>query len=231
MCWQATSPEPSGYLCASSSIAGSLPGLLCGWRIANRQRPPHSVLLINQTRQCHSERSAESHVRERNDTLREILRCAQNDSLDRNFMLFFFVLPVKTSPTCPRMGVSVYWLYKRRRTDMNNHLVRSTLHDERKVKGLGLLALYIVVALLIAFIAPHKDLISLYINVLASLSIIGGALGLLIYLARQMNWPLPAFLQVPEHMRDSGWRLFVLSSVAIAMPLLIIFTRSVLLHQ
>lgn len=55
--------------------------------------------------------------------------------------------------------------------------------------------------------------------------------GLLVYLARQMNWPLPSFLQVPENMRDSGWRLFVLSFVAIAMPLLIIFTRSVLLHQ
>ena len=114
---------------------------------------------------------------------------------------------------------------------MNNHLMRSTLLDERKVKGLGLLALYIVVALLIAFIAPHKDLVSLYINVLASLSIIGGLLGLLIYVARQMNWPLPSFLQVPEQMRDSGWRLFALAFVAIAMPLLIIFTRSVLLHQ
>jgi len=114
---------------------------------------------------------------------------------------------------------------------MNNHLMRSTLLDERKVKGLGLLALYLIVALLIAFIAPHKDLVSLYINVLASLSIIGGLLGLLIYVARQMNWPLPSFLQVPEHMRDSGWRLFALAFVAIAMPLLIIFTRSVLLHQ
>ena len=113
---------------------------------------------------------------------------------------------------------------------MNNSM-HSTHLDERKVKGFGLLALYIVVALLIAFMAPHKDLVSLYINVLASLSIIGGLLGLLIYVARQMNWPLPSFLQVPENMRDSGWRLFALAFVAIAMPLLIIFTRSVILHQ
>lgn len=113
---------------------------------------------------------------------------------------------------------------------MNNSM-RATQLDERKVKGLGLLALYIVVALLIAFIAPHKDLVSLYINVLASLSITGGLLGLLIYVARQMNWPMPSFLQVPEHLRDSSWRLCALSFVAIAMPLLIIFTRSVLLHQ
>ena len=114
---------------------------------------------------------------------------------------------------------------------MNNQSMRSTMLDERKVNGLGLLALYLVVAILIAFIAPHKDFVSLYINILASLSIIGGSLGLLIYVARQLNWPLPSFLQVPENMRDSGWRLFSLSLVAIAMPLLIIFTRSVLLHQ
>lgn len=113
---------------------------------------------------------------------------------------------------------------------MNNSM-RSMQLDERKVKGFGLLALYLVVALLIALIAPHKDLISLYINILASLSIIAGLFGLLVYVARQMNWPIPSFLQVPVQMRDSGWRLFVLSFVAIAMPLLIIFTRSVLLHQ
>lgn len=114
---------------------------------------------------------------------------------------------------------------------MNNQFMHSMQLDERKVKGFSMLALYLVVALLIAFLAPHKDFVSLYINILASLSIIGGLLGLLIYVARQMHWPLPSFLQVPENMRDSGWRLFTLSLVAIAMPLIIIFTRSVLLHQ
>ena len=113
---------------------------------------------------------------------------------------------------------------------MNNSM-HSTHLDERKVKGLGLLAIYIVVALLIAFIAPHKDVVSLYINVLASLSIIGGLLGLLIYAARHMHWPLPTFLQVPENMRDSSWRLFALALVAIAMPLLITSTPTFLWHQ
>ena len=114
---------------------------------------------------------------------------------------------------------------------MNNQQYQSTMSHLKTVKGLSLLALYLVVAILIAFIAPHRDFVALYVNILASLSIIGGLLGLLIYLARQMNWPLPSFLQVPENMRDSGWRLFALSFVAIAMPLLIIFIRSVLLHQ
>src|ERR1700730_4763039 len=114
---------------------------------------------------------------------------------------------------------------------MNHQQYQSTILQHKKAQGLGLLALYLVFAILIAFIAPHRDFISLYVNILASLSIIGGLLGLLIYFARQKNWPLPSFLQVPENMRDSGWRLFALSFVAIAMPLLIIFIRSVLLHQ
>ena len=114
---------------------------------------------------------------------------------------------------------------------MNNQQFQPTMPHQRSIKGLGLLALYFVVAILIAFIAPHKDFIALYVNILASLSIIGGLFCLLIYFARQMNWPLPTFLQVPERMRDSSWRLLALSFVAIAMPLLIIFTRSVLLHQ
>jgi len=114
---------------------------------------------------------------------------------------------------------------------MNNQQFQPTMPHQRTMKGWGLLALYFVVALLIAFIAPHKDFIALYVNILASLSIIGGLFCLLIYLARQMNWPLPTFLQVPEKMRDSSWRLLALSFVAIAMPLLIIFTRSVLLRQ
>jgi hypothetical protein len=115
---------------------------------------------------------------------------------------------------------------------MNHQQFQSTILQHKKVQGLGLLALYLVFAILIAFVAPHRDFISLYVNILASLSIIGGLLGLLIYFARQMNWPfLPSFLQVPVYMRDNSWRLLALSFVAIAMPLLLIFTRSVLFHQ
>lgn len=114
---------------------------------------------------------------------------------------------------------------------MSNQQFQRIISDQRLLKGLGLLALYFVFCIIIAFIAPHKDLVALYINILASLSITGGVLCLLIFLARQMHWPLPAFLKVPESMRDSNWRLLALSCVAIVMPLLIIFTRSVLLHQ
>ena len=114
---------------------------------------------------------------------------------------------------------------------MNNQPYSSTMPHQRTVVGFSLLALYFVVSIIVALIAPHKDVVSLYVNLLASLSIIGGVLGLYIYFARQLRWPLPSFLQVPENMRDSSWRLLALTLAAIAMPLLIIFTRSVLLHQ
>ena len=114
---------------------------------------------------------------------------------------------------------------------MNNQQFQSTIAQHRTATAVCLIALYVFVALIIALIAPHKDFVGFYVNILASLSIIGGLLGLLVSVARQKNWPLPSFLQVPEEMRDSGWRLFALSLAAIAMPLLIIFTRSVLLHQ
>src|SRR5258708_13644805 len=114
---------------------------------------------------------------------------------------------------------------------MNNQLFQLTPSRRRTVIGLGLLALYLVVSIIIALIAPHKDFASLYINILASLAIIGGLLGLLIFIARQQNCPLPSFLQLPEHRRDQNCRLLALSLAAIAMPLLVIFTRNVLLHQ
>ena len=114
---------------------------------------------------------------------------------------------------------------------MNNQPFSSTMPHQRTVVGFSLLALYFVVSIIVALIAPHKDVVSLYVNLLASLSIIGGLLGLYIYFARQLHWLLPSFLRVPENMRDSSWRLLALTLAAIAMPLLIIFTRSVLLHQ
>ena len=113
---------------------------------------------------------------------------------------------------------------------MNNSPMQSTMTQQKTI-GFSLLAFYFIVSIIVALIAPHRDVVALYVNILASLAIIGGISGLLIYLARQLHWPLPEFLQVPEGMRDSSWRLLALSLAAIAMPLLIIFTRSVLLHQ
>jgi len=96
---------------------------------------------------------------------------------------------------------------------------------------LCLIVIYLIVSIMIGLLAPHQDFASLYINILASAAIIGGILGLLIYLARQLDFPLPTFLQIPEGMRDQNWRLLYMSLAAIALPLLIILTRSVLFHQ
>ena len=96
---------------------------------------------------------------------------------------------------------------------------------------LCLIAIYLIISIIIGLAAPHADFASLYINILASLAIIGGVLGLLVYLARQLGFPLPSFLQIPEDMRDQNWRLLFMSLAAIAIPLLVMLTRSILFHQ
>ena len=96
---------------------------------------------------------------------------------------------------------------------------------------LCLITIYLIVSIMIGLLAPSQDFASLSINILASAAIIGGMLGLLIYLARQLGWPLPSFLQIPEAMRDQNWRLLSMSLAAIAMPLLVILTRSIVFHQ
>lgn len=116
---------------------------------------------------------------------------------------------------------------------MNNqpYQHQQTTPRQRLTIGMGLLVGYLLVSLIIGFILPHKDFASLYVNILASVAILGGVCGLYIYLARQQNWPLPSILQVSEGDRDANWRLLFMSLAAIAFPFLIIFTRSVLLHQ
>ena len=114
---------------------------------------------------------------------------------------------------------------------MNNSPYSSLSPLRRWTIVLSLIAIYLIVSIMIGLLAPHPDFASLYINILASLAIIGGMLGLLIYLARQLNFPLPSFLQIPEGMRDQNWRLLFMSLAAIALPLLIILTRRALFHQ
>ena len=114
---------------------------------------------------------------------------------------------------------------------MNNQPYSSFSPLRRRTIALCLIAIYLIVSIIIGLLAPHPDFASLYIHILTSIAIIGGMLGLLIYLARQLDFPLPSFLQIPESMRDQNWRLLFMSLAAIAIPLLVILTRSVLLHQ
>ena len=114
---------------------------------------------------------------------------------------------------------------------MNNSPYSSLSPLRRWTIVLSLIAIYLIISIIIGLLAPHPDFASLYINILASLAIIGGMLGLLIYLARQLNFPLPSFLQIPEAMRDQNWRLLFMSLAAIAIPLLVILTRRALFHQ
>jgi len=106
----------------------------------------------------------------------------------------------------------------------------ATTAQYRFAIGLSLAAVFLFVSITIGLLAPHGDSISLYRNVLASVAILAGCLGLLIFAARQLGWELPSFLMVPEGMRDQNWRLLVMSLIAIALPLIVIMTQSLLFH-
>jgi hypothetical protein len=108
---------------------------------------------------------------------------------------------------------------------------QTTTTFQGRLAGIGLFASYCMVALAIAFLVPHKDFVTFYMNVLASFSMLGGVLGLVLVLFRLLRWPLPSFLKVPEEERDTRWRLLALALIAIAMPLLMIVVRHGLLHQ
>ncbi len=96
--------------------------------------------------------------------------------------------------------------------------------------GLGFLALFLLVSLVIGLFALHGDFLLIYRNILASIAILVGLLGLFVYLARQFGWVLPSFLQVPEERRDQNWRLLAMSLAAIAFPVLMIITQQLLFH-
>ena len=106
----------------------------------------------------------------------------------------------------------------------------STLPQYQLAVGLSLVAVFLFVSIGIGLLAPHGDSISLFRNVLASVAILAGCLGLLIFAARQLGWFLPSFLMVPEEMRDQNWRLLVMSLIAIAIPIIVIMTQSLLFH-
>lgn len=97
--------------------------------------------------------------------------------------------------------------------------------------GFSLFALFLVAALIAMLFTPHGDVILLFRNVLVSAAILIGVLGLLLYLARRLSLPLPAWLRVPRMDRDQDWRLLALSLIALLLPILMLITERVLLHQ
>jgi hypothetical protein len=113
---------------------------------------------------------------------------------------------------------------------MNNQQLRSIPSQYKLLVGLALLALFLLASLVIGLFVLHGDFLLIYRNILASIAILVGLLGLFVYLARQFGWALPSFLQVPEERRDQNWRLLAMSLAAIAFPVLMIITQQLLFH-
>ena len=103
---------------------------------------------------------------------------------------------------------------------MNNQQVRSDVSQEKLT--LGAIGLFLVVAIAAGLLFPHTDLPSAYLNIMASISILAGILGLYIAAARQFGLWLPSFLRAAEKSRDQFWRLLAMSLAAIVFPIIII---------
>jgi heme/copper-type cytochrome/quinol oxidase subunit 4 len=112
--------------------------------------------------------------------------------------------------------------------DMNNQQVRSDASQEKLT--LGAIGLCLVVAIVAGLFFPHADLPSTYLNIIASISILAGILGLYIAAARQFGLWLPSFLRVAEKSRDQFWRLLAMSMAAIVFPIIIIAVQRILFH-
>ena len=111
---------------------------------------------------------------------------------------------------------------------MNNQQGRSSASQEKLT--LGAIGLFLVVAIVAGLLFPHTDISSAYLNIIASISILAGILGLYIAAARQFGLWLPSHLQVAERRQDQFWRLLAMSLAAIAFPLIIIVIQHILFH-
>jgi len=113
---------------------------------------------------------------------------------------------------------------------MRNQQFRTTTPQQRLAIGLSLFALLLIASIVGGYLASGGNYFVVSITILGSIAIMGGLLGLLIFTARQLDWPLLSFLQIPLAERDENWRLLAMSLAAIVIPLIVIFTRNLLLH-
>jgi|GEM_PF-1064543 len=93
---------------------------------------------------------------------------------------------------------------------------------------LVVMAVFLLVAILAGLFSPHKGVPTIYLNIIASICILAGVVGLFVVAARQFGWWLPLSLRVPEKSWDEKWRMLALSLAAIAFPLLILWIQRAL---
>ena len=113
---------------------------------------------------------------------------------------------------------------------MNHQQLRPTTSQTRSTIGFGLIviAVLLLVAIVAGLLSPHKDITTVYLNIIASICILAGVVGLYVTAARQFGLWLPPTLRVPEKSRDEKWRLLALSVAAIVFPLIILWIQRAL---
>jgi len=107
---------------------------------------------------------------------------------------------------------------------MNYQQLRPTPSQYRSNWSLVLIVIvvFLVVAIVAGLLSPLKDVPSVYLSIIVSISVLAGLIGLYVAAARQFGLWLPQSLHVPEKSRDENWRLVALSLAAIIFPLIIV---------
>ncbi len=125
--------------------------------------------------------------------------------------------------------IAISYAFLARAKNMNYQPLRPPTQS-RGTAGLVLvvIAVFLLVAILAGLLSPRKDVSTIYLNIIASICILAGVVGLYVVAARQFGWWLPLSLQVPEESWDEKWRMLALSLAAIAFPLLILWIQRVL---
>lgn len=114
---------------------------------------------------------------------------------------------------------------------MSDQQLRSVSRQQQLLTVLGVVALLLVVSIVAGMLAPGRDFLLVLRNILASVAILTGLFGLLIYLARLLGWWLPPAFQVTQEERDQDWRLLALSLAIIALPVIMLLTQHLLFHS
>lgn len=114
---------------------------------------------------------------------------------------------------------------------MSDQQLRSVSWQQQLMMALAIVALLLVVSIIAGMLAPGRDFLLMLRNILASIAMLAGVLGLLIYLARRMGWWLPPALQLSEEKRDQDWRLLAFSLAIIIIPFVMLLTQHLLFHS
>ncbi|HLI05357.1 MAG TPA: hypothetical protein VKV40_02195 [Ktedonobacteraceae bacterium] len=114
---------------------------------------------------------------------------------------------------------------------MSDQQLRSVSRQQQLLTGLGVVALLLIASLVVGVLARGSDFLLVLRNILASIAILAGLLGLFIYLARRLGWWLPSALQVTQEEREQDWRLLALSLTIIALPVIMLLTQHLLFHS